>query len=61
MNRADRMLAIVLELPGKRRQRTEDQARTFEVSRRAIYRDLAALGQTGVLVVSTPGRVLPGH
>lgn len=56
MNRTDRMLAIVLELQGKRRQRAEDLARTFEVSKRTIYRDLAALGQTGVPVVSTPGR-----
>lgn len=56
MNRTDRMLAIVLELQGKRRQRAADLAHTFEVSKRTIYRDLAALGQTGVPIVSTPGR-----
>jgi predicted DNA-binding transcriptional regulator YafY len=56
MNRTDRLLAIVLELQGKGWQRAEDLAATFEISKRTIYRDLQALGQTGVPVVSTPGR-----
>jgi predicted DNA-binding transcriptional regulator YafY len=55
MNRTDRLLAIVLELQGKGRQRAEDLARTFETSKRTIYRDIQALGQAGVPVVSVPG------
>jgi predicted DNA-binding transcriptional regulator YafY len=56
MNRTDRLLAIVLELQGKGWQRAEDLAATFETCKRTIYRDIQALGQAGVPVVSTPGR-----
>ena len=56
MNRTDRLLAIVLELQGKGRQRAEDLAETFETSKRTIYRDIQALGQAGVPLMSTPGR-----
>ena len=56
MNRTDRMLAIVLELQGRRWQRAEDLARTFEISKRTIYRDIQALDQAGVPLISTPGR-----
>jgi len=55
MNRTDRLLAIVLELQGKGRQRAEDLAATFETSKRTIYRDIQALGQAGVPLVSVPG------
>lgn len=56
MNRTDRLLAIVLELQGKRRQRSEDLAATFEVSKRTIYRDILALCEMGVPVVAVPGQ-----
>ncbi len=56
MNRTDRLLAIVLELQGKGRQRAEDLAETFETSKRTIYRDIQALCEAGVPLVSTPGR-----
>jgi predicted DNA-binding transcriptional regulator YafY len=56
MNRTDRLLAIVLELQGKGRQRAEDLAATFETSKRTIYRDMLALGEAGVPIVSVPGR-----
>jgi predicted DNA-binding transcriptional regulator YafY len=56
MNRTDRLLAIVLELQGKKRQRSEDLAATFEVSKRTIYRDIEALCEMGVPVVSVPGQ-----
>ena len=56
MNRTDRLLAIVLELQGKGHQRAEDLAETFETSKRTIYRDIQALGQAGVPLISTPGR-----
>jgi predicted DNA-binding transcriptional regulator YafY len=56
MNRTDRLLAIVLELQGRRHARAEDLAAVFETSKRTIYRDIQALGQAGVPFVSTPGR-----
>lgn len=56
MSHTDRLLAIVLELQAHRWRRAEDLARTLEVSKRTVYRDLVALGLAGVPVVSTPGR-----
>jgi len=56
MNRTDRLLAIVLELQGRGRCRAEDLARTFEVSTRTTYRDIQALCEAGVPIVSIPGR-----
>ena len=56
MNRTDRLLAIVLELQGRRHRRAEDLAHTFETSVRTIYRDIRALGQAGVPLIATPGR-----
>jgi predicted DNA-binding transcriptional regulator YafY len=56
MNRTDRLLAIVLELQGKGRLRAEDLASTFETSKRTIYRDIQALCEAGVPVVSVPGQ-----
>ncbi len=56
MNRTDRLLAIVLELQATGKRRAEDLAATFEVGRRTIYRDIQALCEAGVPVVSTPGQ-----
>src|SRR6185369_16491558 len=56
MNRTDRLLAIVLELQAKGWQRAEDLAETFEISKRTIYRDMDALAESGVPVVSSPGQ-----
>ena len=56
MNRTDRLLAIVLELQGKGKQRAEDLASTFEVSKRTIYRDIEALSEAGVPVAAAPGQ-----
>jgi len=55
MNRTDRLLAIVLELQAKRRQRAADLAATFETSTRTIYRDIQALCEAGVPIVAVPG------
>jgi predicted DNA-binding transcriptional regulator YafY len=55
MNKTDRLLAIVLELQAKERQRAEDLAATFEVSKRTIYRDIEALCEAGVPILSIPG------
>lgn len=56
MNRTDRLLAIVLELQGKRKQRADDLAATFETSKRTIYRDIQALCEAGVPIISMPGQ-----
>ena len=60
MNRTDRLLAIVLELQAKKMLRTEDLAAIFEVTKRTIYRDMLALCEAGVPVVSLP-RQKPGE
>ena len=56
MNRTDRLLAIVLELQARKQVRAEDLAATFEVSKRTIYRDMEALSESGVPLVSVPGQ-----
>jgi predicted DNA-binding transcriptional regulator YafY len=56
MNKTDRLLAIVLELQRKGRQRAEDLAATFETSKRTIYRDILALCEAGVPIISVPGQ-----
>jgi predicted DNA-binding transcriptional regulator YafY len=56
MNRTDRLLAIVLELQARGKQRAEDLAETFETSKRTIYRDIQALCEAGVPVVAIPGQ-----
>lgn len=55
MNRIDRLFAILLLLQRRRRVRAQDLAEQFEVSTRTIYRDVAALCESGVPVVSLPG------
>jgi predicted DNA-binding transcriptional regulator YafY len=64
MNRTDRLLAIVLELQARGGARAEDLARTFEVSKRTIYRDITALSEARVPVVASPGtgyRLMEGY
>lgn len=56
MNRTDRLFAIVLELQSRKMIRAEDLSAMFETSRRTIYRDIQALAQSGVPVVSLPGQ-----
>ncbi|MFN0085750.1 MAG: helix-turn-helix transcriptional regulator [Blastocatellia bacterium] len=55
MNRTDRLLAIVLELQRKGSLRAEDLAANFETCKRTIYRDIQALSESGVPIVSQPG------
>ncbi|SMB88378.1 helix-turn-helix transcriptional regulator [Deinococcus hopiensis] len=64
MNRTDRLLALVLELRGRGWVRAEDLARTFEISVRTVYRDVLALSEAGVPVISVPGqgyRLMEGY
>lgn len=56
MNRTDRLLALVIELQARGWQRAEDLAATFEISKRTVYRDMQALAEAGVPVMSSPGR-----
>ena len=56
MNRTDRLLAIVLELQGRDCVTAEALAHTFGVTKRTIYRDILALNESGVPVVSAAGQ-----
>jgi predicted DNA-binding transcriptional regulator YafY len=55
MNRTDRLVAMVMQLQGRRLVRAEELARHFEVTVRTVYRDMAALGEAGVPVVGEAG------
>jgi predicted DNA-binding transcriptional regulator YafY len=55
MNRIDRLFAILLAIQNSKRIRGQDLADRFEVSKRTIYRDIQALTESGVPVVSLPG------
>ena len=54
MNRTDRLTGIILALRNGRQTAGQLAAR-FEVSRRTILRDVAALGEIGVPVMTAPG------
>lgn len=53
--RIDRMLAIVVMLLNRERITARELAEKFEVSIRTIYRDIEAVNQAGVPIVSYPG------
>lgn len=55
MNRTDRLVSMVMYLQGRRVVRAEEMAEHFEVSLRTIYRDIAALGESGVPIQGEPG------
>ncbi len=55
MRRSERLMALVLELEGRPQATVGELARTFEVSRRTMLRDLAALSAVGVPLASRPG------
>lgn len=64
MNRTDRLLAMVLELQGREWTRGGELARRFEISLRTVYRDMLALSESGVPIISVPGRgyqLMPGY
>lgn len=51
----DRLLSIVIMLLNKERIPAKELADTFEVSVRTIYRDIDAISEAGIPVVSYPG------
>jgi predicted DNA-binding transcriptional regulator YafY len=55
MNRIDRLFAILLALQKHKRVRSQDLADRFLVSKRTIYRDIVALNESNVPIVSLPG------
>jgi predicted DNA-binding transcriptional regulator YafY len=55
MNRIDRLFAILLLLQNRRTVRASEIAQRFEITERTVYRDMAALAQMGVPIVSLPG------
>lgn len=55
MNRIDRLTGIILFLQGRRVTTAEDIAAHFETSVRTVYRDIAALGETGVPIIAEAG------
>ncbi len=56
MNRIDRLFSITTRLQARGHLRAADLANIYEVSIRTIYRDIAALSESGVPIVSLPGR-----
>ncbi len=54
MNRIDRLTAIILLLQGGRRTAGEI-ARSFEISKRTVFRDIEALCEMGVPIVTESG------
>lgn len=64
MNRTDRLLAMVLELQGREWTRGAALSKQFGVSLRTVYRDMLALNESGVPVISLAGRgyqLMPGY
>jgi predicted DNA-binding transcriptional regulator YafY len=64
MNRIDRLFATLLLLQKRDVVRAEDLAAHFEISKRTVYRDVAALSEMGVPVIALPGEgygLMPGY
>ncbi len=54
--RLSRLTAILIQLQAKRMVTANDLARKFGVSARTIYRDIKALEQAGVPIVTEEGK-----
>lgn len=55
MNRIDRLTAILIQLQSRRVVRAKDIADRFEISLRTVYRDIRALEEAGVPLLSEAG------
>lgn len=56
MNRIDRLTAIIIFLQGRKYVTVEELSERYGISNRTVYRDLAALQETGVPIGSEPGQ-----
>ena len=56
MNCVDRLFCILLQLQHRQRVHAQDLAAIFEVSERTVYRDMLALSEVGVPIVSLLGQ-----
>lgn len=64
LNRTERLFAMVLLLQSRPNMTSRDLAEHFEVSRRTIFRDLRALGESGVPLTYADGggyEILDGY
>jgi predicted DNA-binding transcriptional regulator YafY len=57
MNRIDRLTAILIHLQTKRVVKAEEIAERFEMSLRTVYRDVKALMEAGVPIVTGDTKV----
>lgn len=55
MQKIERLMAIILALKNKKKMTAKELAEIFEVDIRTIYRDMQALSEINVPVVSQPG------
>lgn len=55
MNRIDRLFGILLLLQRKSRIRADDIAEQYDITVRTVYRDIAALHELGVPIISITG------
>ncbi|WML37454.1 YafY family protein [Clostridium sp. OS1-26] len=55
MQKIERLMAIILALKNKKKMTAKELSETFEVDIRTIYRDMQALSEINVPVVSYPG------
>ncbi len=56
MNRIDRLLGYLLLFQRRGWIQAQDFAAKFEISERTVYRDIQALGEIGVPILSVPGK-----
>ena len=64
MNRVDRLFAIVTLLQSKKFVTGEEIADRFEISVRTVYRDVKAIGESGIPVSFNPNKgyfIVPGY
>ena len=64
--KVDRLVSIIMILLEKRRVGAQELAAMFEVSPRTVYRDMEAINQAGIPVLSVPGvgggfEIMPGY
>lgn len=64
MNRIDRLFAILLAFQTKSRIKAHELAAQFDISKRTVYRDISALNEVGVPIITLPGEgyeLMPGY